>query len=253
MQDAVEHPIQAESNSASPALWPSTFSIHIEDISSGLVKDCLHSSQAGILFLVSHDSVRAETDTLLTAQQQPDAVVAREASPQSSKILSRCVSAGQFDRRHLPSPAKGAVNGEDRPPRRLTATPEIVLVGAESPGEESANSLLRTKPFSHSTECVEPTSSTAGPNDTNRAGSFLSLSSTGSGGGGLPRASSETSLGSNQSAPSSDLKSSKSTEQPGGFLNMSAFRISAPQVSTFNFKNNILEAFINLARRFIFI
>lgn len=223
-----------ESTSNAPALLPSSYSIHVlDDLPSGLVKDCLHSSEAGVLFLVSREPVRSARVQL--ADQLPVMILAGKSPVRSSKILSRCVSAGQFDRHYLPSSAQQAINGADGLSRKLTRTPEIVLVEADGQTEENGGtSLLRTKPFARSTECVEPATAADLNEAVRGAGSYLSLSSTGSG-GGLPRASSETSIGSNQSAPSSDMKSSKSTDQSGGFLNMSAFRIPAPQVPPSSF------------------
>lgn len=94
----------------------------------------------------------------------------------------------------------------------------------------TSSSLVRSKPLSHSTEFAEPTS-----NSSKEQGSYLSLSGGGESGGGnssLPRAASETSLGSSQSGGSEVLKSSKSEHESGFHLASvlaSSFKIPAPQ------------------------
>lgn len=83
------------------------------------VKDVLFSTEAGILFLASRNPA-----LLATAVQQQQPVENGGMMPSTSKALFRCVSAGQFDPRHLP---KAGCNGQVVGRKRLNATPEILI------------------------------------------------------------------------------------------------------------------------------
>lgn len=180
----------SKSSSTDSGLLPPTVVLP----SSGAVRDVLHSSWAGVLFLTK-STVPASPSTPSPAAELPD-----EKPHHQPKVLLRCISAGQFETRLLlrRNGEKSQLN-RDGNHIRLIVTPEI-LVNSEAANDTSDTVPKRSRQRSHSSvgreqQLEEPP---------------------------LIRATSDISIGSQGSA---ELKNSKSDF--GGLL--SSFGISSPQ------------------------
>lgn len=161
----LSHESDSRSSSTEEAGLPTSYSSHANLFAISVVKDVLHSSSAGILFLTGTETT-SEVVPVLCESRPP------EENKKNPKTLLRCVSAGQFERSKLPLTIKLNVGN------RLQPTPEILVSSLEEADnvDDNAVNLRRSKrSLSHSSGSVEPPEEGAESN--------------------LQRASSETSLG----------------------------------------------------------
>ena len=198
---------------------PSSYS-SLNDLSSfTVIKDVLYLPSVGVLFPASgtgrmdHSVLDGNHDAVdsLTSSSRPsdrlDKQQTKNSKPIQPKVLLRCVSAGQFDSRHLTKGRNGESSqlGKLGEHIRLIVTPEIQISATENVEDGSvvspsqSTSKQRPRTLSHSSAMtLEP-----------------SLEQN------LLRASSETSLGSNNSqgsGNSAELKNSRSED--GGLFSM---------------------------------
>lgn len=179
--------------SSESGLMPPTLDLRC----TGIVRDVLHSSWAGVLFLTS--STVSSPPTSSPAFTEPPS-----EKPRQPKVLLRCISAGQFEPQRLQQrkSEKSQANGDHI---RLIVTPEI-QVNAETPSETEFTPK-RSRQRSHSS-----------------AGREQHLEEP-----PIPRATSDISIGSQGSV---EIKSSKSDFSGFGANVLSSFGIPSPQKFT---------------------
>ena len=147
---------------------PQSYSNHSNLSSVTVVKDVFYSPLAGILFLTGTETTANPIPIVahFSSESQPT-----EENKPNTKSLLRCVSASQFERSKLPLTIK-----LDSSENRLKPTPEILVSSIDGAVEDATVNLRRSKrSLSHSSGSVEPSDEGADYNNLQRAASETSL------------------------------------------------------------------------------